>query len=105
MIFTEVETMPRKGGKIIGLAKDERGKPTKEVSPTDPSAVEWLDTNTYKTLSKEDALAKHSAVFGPPKTVAPTLTKSNVSTGSPAVGLGRRRTRRGKKTRRTTRRR
>lgn len=79
--------MPRKGGKIIGLAKDERGKPTKEVPPTDENAVQWFDTNTYKTLSKEEALAKVKSV------------------SSVAVGLGRRKSRRGKKTRRTTRRR
>jgi hypothetical protein len=96
--------MPRKGGKIIGLAKDEKGKPTKEVPPTDPTAVQWMDTNTYKMLSKEDAVTKHEKVFGQPSS-APSSPVPRLSS-SPAVGLGRRRkTRRGKKTRKVTRRR
>ncbi len=87
MIFPLVRTMPRKGGKIIGLAKDERGKPTKEVPPTDENAVQWFDTNTYKTLTREEALSKLPSV-------------------SPVVGLGRsRKSRRGKKSRKVTRRR
>ncbi len=95
--------MPRKGGKIIGLAKDERGKPTKEVLPTDPTAVQWLDTNTYKTLSKEDAVAKHEKVFGTPAPGSAPVRTTSMS--APAVGLGRRKSRRGKKSRKVTRRR
>jgi hypothetical protein len=101
--------MPRTGGKIIGLAKDDRGKPTKEVSPTDPNAIQWMDTNNYKTLSKEDALAKHTSVFGSEnRPVAPGSPMKSRS--APAVGLGRRKTRhgktrRGKKSRRITRKR
>jgi len=95
------KTMPRKGGKIIGLAKDEKGKPTKQVPPTDPTAVQWMDTNTYKMLTKEDAIAKHEKVFG-----QPSPAPSSPVPSSPAVGLGRRRkTRRGKKSRKVTRRR
>lgn len=95
--------MPRKGGKIIGLAKDEKGRPSKEVSPTDPIAVMWFDTDTYKTLTKDDAIAKHNAVFG--EMTPNRMPTRSVSAPTPAVGLGRRKSRRGKKSRRVTRRR
>ena len=64
----------RRGGKIVGL-----GPGGEELSPSDPGAVQWFDTNTYKTLSKEEALGK--------------------------TGARRPKSRRGKKSRRVTRRR
>ena len=96
--------MPRKGGKIIGLAKDEKGKPTKEVSPTDPTAVQWMDTNTYKMMTKDDAVSKHERVFG--QETQPVAPGSPVKPPrSSTIGLGRRKSRRGKKSRKITRRR
>jgi len=99
------KTMPKKGAgtaTIIGLALDERGKPTKEVSPTDPTAVQWFNTKTYRSLTKEQALAGQT----------PGLDQENrpMSPGSPfkpsrssaSVGLGRK-TRRSKKARKVTR--
>ena len=103
-------TMPRKGGKIIGLAKDERGKPTKEVSPTDENAVQWMDTKTYKLLSKDAALKEHERIYGGPlgdsenRAIAPGSPLKPMRSTS-AIGLGRRKTRRGKKSRRITRKR
>jgi hypothetical protein len=46
----------RRGGKIVGL-----GPGGEELSPADPGAVQWFDTNKYKTLSKEEALGKTGA--------------------------------------------
>jgi hypothetical protein len=48
--------MAKKGGKIVGL-----GPGGEELPPTDPNAVQWFDTNKYKTLSKEEALGKTGA--------------------------------------------
>jgi len=102
------KTMPKKGAgtaTIIGLALDERGKPTKEVSPSDPTAVQWFNTKTYRSLTKEQALAGQTPGLGQenrPMSPGSPLKPSRVSA---AVGLGRRKTRRGKKSRKITRRR
>lgn len=96
--------MPRKGGKIIGLAKDEKGKPTKEVSPTDPTAVQWFDTNTYKPVTKEQATGTPRTFGQESQPVAPG-SPIKPSRPTSTIGLGRRKTRRGKKSRRVTRKR
>lgn len=72
--------MKTKGGKIVGL--NEKGE---EVDVYDPSAKQWFDTNKYKSLTKDQAVA--------------------MSRPSTPVGARRRKTRRGKKSRRLTRKR
>jgi hypothetical protein len=97
--------MAKKGGKYIGIAYDGA-----EVPVTDERAVKWFDTNTYKELTKEQALGMRAAQSNILKSVG----EKSVAPGSPvrparasaAVGLGRKRkTRRGKKSRKVTRRR
>lgn len=44
-------SMAKKGGKVIGIAYDGA-----EVPVTDERAVQWFDTNKYKTINKEEAI-------------------------------------------------
>jgi hypothetical protein len=85
-----LETM--KGGKIIGIAYDGA-----EVPVADTRAVKWFDTNTYKQLTKEQALGIKSTqenLLGEKKSAPQPGSPLRTSTKSNAVGLGRRKTRR-----------
>ncbi len=95
------ETM--KGGKIIGIAYDGA-----EVPVTDQRAVKWFDTNTYKQLTKEQALGlklgQENTVGKETKSTAvPPSSPLRPSNKSNAVGLGRRTRRLRRKSRRVTR--
>jgi hypothetical protein len=75
--------MLKKGGKIVGLNAS-----GEEVDVFDPEAKQWFDTNKYKTLSKDQAVAM-----------------SRPSTPTGARRSKTRKPRKGKKSRRTTRKR
>ena len=94
-------TMPKKGGKIIGIGYDGA-----ELPVADPRAQKWFDTNTYKELTKQQALGEPVSK----ENVLGQMKKESVPPGSPlrpsrpaaSIGLGRK-TRRGKKARKVTR--